>query len=97
MNHNRKFIHVVLCGLVLFFMIAPAIASAETDPILDCIAKYQQMGKTYDEAKRLCTANITPMAVQSTVKPTQTPIQYFPDLVVRDIYCAPGNKLAFSV
>ncbi len=98
MIHNRKLIHVMLCGLVLFFFLMPAIASAETDPILDCISKYQQMGKTYDEAKKICTANVIPTAVQTAVeKPAQTPIQYLPDLVVRDIYCAPGNKLAFGV
>ncbi|GFO96559.1 hypothetical protein ig2599ANME_0748 [groundwater metagenome] len=97
MNHNRKFIHVVLCGLVLFFIVMPAIASAETDTITQCIEKYRQMGYTYDDAKKICTANVTPTAVQTTVKPTQTSVQYLPDLVVQDIYCAPGNKLAFNV
>ncbi len=52
------------------------------------------MGKTYDEAKKICVANVTPTAVQT---PVQTSIQYFPDLVVKEIYCAPGNKLAFNV
>lgn len=97
MNHNIKFIHVVLCGLVLFFLFAPAIASAETDPITLCIEKYRQMGYTDDAANKICTAIVTPTAVQTTVKPIQTPIQYLPDLVVKEIYCAPGNKLAFNV
>ncbi len=97
MNHNKKFFNVVLCGLVLFFLFAPAIASAETDPITQCIDNYVKLGKTPEDAKRICTANVMPTAVQTTVTPIQTPIQYLPDLVVQDIYCAPGNKLAFSV
>jgi len=97
MNHNIRFIHVVLCGLVLFFFVAPAIASAETDTITQCIDYYVKLGKTPEDAKRICTANLTPTAVQTTVKPTQTSIQYLPDLIVKEIYCAPGNKLAFNV
>jgi len=97
MNHNIRFIHVVLCGLVLFLLFAPAIASAETDTITQCIDYYVKLGKTPEDANRICTANLTPTAVQTTVKPTQTPIQYLPDLIVKEIYCAPGNKLAFNV
>lgn len=97
MNHNIRFIHVVLCGLVLFFLFAPAIASAETDTILDCIARYQKLGYSDEEAKKICTANLTPTAVQTTVKPTQTSTQNLPDLVVQEIYCGPGNKLTFNV
>jgi len=97
MNHNIKFIHVVLCGLVLFLLLAPAIASAETDTITQCIDYYVKLGKTPEDAKRICTANVTPTAVQTTPKPTQTSIQYLPDLVVQEIYCAPGNKLAFNL
>lgn len=46
MNYSRKVIHVMLCGLVLFFFLVPAIASAETDtstttttadPVAGCI------------------------------------------------------------
>jgi len=73
MNNNSKFIHVLLCGLVLFFIIIPAIASAETD-------------------------NVNPTAVRTTAEqPTQISIQNLPDLVVQEIYCGPGNKLAFNV
>lgn len=97
MNNNIKFIHVVLCGLVLFLLFAPAIASAETDTILDCIARYQKLGYSDEEAKKICTANLTPTAVQTTLKPTQTSTQNLPDLVVQEIYCGPGNKLTFNV
>ncbi|MBU3966951.1 MAG: hypothetical protein KKG76_06225 [Euryarchaeota archaeon] len=70
MNHNIKFIHVVLCGLVLFLLFAPAIASAETDTILDCIAKQQQVrGMSYDEAKKYCTTPAeTLISIESCVK-----------------------------
>ncbi len=70
MNHNIKYFHVLLCVLVFFFIAMPAIASAETDPILDCIAKYQQMGKTHDESKKICTPNVTQTAVQMTTVKT---------------------------
>ena len=94
MNHNRKVIHVMLCGLVLFFFLVPAIASAETDPLTLCINNYVQMGKTIDEAKKLCSANVNPTAVQTA----QPATQQLPDLYVKGINCgASGNKLEFTV
>lgn len=93
MNHDRKVIHVMLCGLVLFFFLVPAIASAETDPLTLCINNYLQMGKTVDEARKLCSANVTPTAVQTA----QPSTQQLPDLYVKGINCgAPGNKLEFT-
>ncbi len=112
MNHNGKLTHVVLCGLVLFLFIMPTLANAETDPVTLCIEKYmKEKNLSYEEAKKLCTANVNPTPVQTLI-PVQTPVQpqtpaqatqaqtpmpeqKQPDLVVKEIKCLQG-KLSFS-
>lgn len=111
MNHNRKLSHVVLCGLVLFLFIMPTLANAETDPVTLCIEKYmKEKNLSYDEAKKLCTANVNPTPIQTPIQtpvqqqtPVQTtqaqtpvPYQKQPDLVVKEIKCS-GGKLYFTV
>jgi len=84
----------MLCGLVSFFFLVPAIASAETDPLTLCINNYVLLGKTVDEAKNLCSANANPTSVQTA----QPSTQQLPDLYVKGINCgASGNKLEFTV
>lgn len=78
MNHSRKLFHVVLFGLVLLLFFMPTLVSAETDPVLICIEKYQtEKGLSYEEAKRLCTEsqNQTPVVTSVQRTTTQTPVQ----------------------
>ncbi|MDO9098036.1 MAG: hypothetical protein Q7U60_07930 [Candidatus Methanoperedens sp.] len=78
MNRSRKLSHLVLFGLVLLFFVMSPFASAETDPVILCIDKYQtEKGLSYDEAKKLCTVsqNQTPVVTSVQRTTTQTPVQ----------------------